>query len=159
MTGSSNSQPWTAHGSATEQLARCCSSMDAGGWERHSSCSVTAGVDGDEQEKPHCYFLAEQSTATTQRLRLARQLIAALPSDGAAAEDIAVSWNALLRYASQHTKERKKAAGRFAPAQTPRRNPLGNQPLSANEPARRSRRHRLTIMLWPCGLLPLLRLL
>ena len=40
----------------------------------------TAGVDGDGHEKPHCYFLAEQSTAATQRLMLARQLIAALPS-------------------------------------------------------------------------------
>ena len=74
----------------------------------------TAGVDGDGREKPHCYFLAEQSTAAAQRLTLARQLIGALPSDGVAAEDIAVSWNALLRYASQQTKERKKAAGRFA---------------------------------------------
>src|SRR5260370_10595520 len=74
----------------------------------------TAGLDGNEPEKPHCYFLAEQSTAATLRLTLARQLIAALPSDGVAAEDIAVSWNALLRYASQQTKERKKAAGRFA---------------------------------------------
>jgi hypothetical protein len=25
-------------------------------------------VDGDDHEKPHCYFLAEQSTAATQRL-------------------------------------------------------------------------------------------
>ena len=74
----------------------------------------TAGVDGKEREKPHCYFLAEQSTAATQRLTLARQLIAALPSEGVAAEDIAVSWNALLRYASQQAKGRKKAAGRFA---------------------------------------------
>jgi hypothetical protein len=40
----------------------------------------TAGVDGDEHEKPHSYFLAEQSTAATQRLTLARQLIAALAS-------------------------------------------------------------------------------
>ena len=71
----------------------------------------TAGVDGDEHEKPHCYFLAEQSTAATQRLTLARQLIAALPSEGVTAEDIAVSWNALLRYASQQAKERKKGAG------------------------------------------------
>ena len=31
----------------------------------------TAGVDGDGHEKPHCYFLAEQSTAATQRLTLA----------------------------------------------------------------------------------------
>jgi hypothetical protein len=68
----------------------------------------TAGVDGNEYEKPHCYFLAEQSTAATQRLMLARQLIAALPSEGVSAEDIAVSWNALLRYASQQAKGRKK---------------------------------------------------
>ncbi len=74
----------------------------------------TAGVDGHEREKPHCYFLAEQSTAATQRLTLARQLIAALPSEGVAAEDLAVSWNALLRYASQQAKGRKKATGRFA---------------------------------------------
>jgi hypothetical protein len=33
---------------------------------------------------------------------------------GVTAEDIAVSWNALLRYATQQTKERKRAAGRFA---------------------------------------------
>ena len=48
----------------------------------------TAGVSGDEGEKPHCYYLAEQSTASTQRQTLARQLLAALPSDGVAAEDI-----------------------------------------------------------------------
>src|SRR5580698_7838035 len=48
----------------------------------------TGGVDGNEHQKPHCYFLAEQSTAATQRLTLARQLIAALPSDGVSTEDI-----------------------------------------------------------------------
>ena len=74
----------------------------------------TAGVDGDRHEKPHCYFLAEQSTAASQRLTLARQLIAALPSEGVSAEDIAVSWNALLRYASQQSVGRKKGTGRFA---------------------------------------------
>jgi hypothetical protein len=74
----------------------------------------TAGVSGDEREKPHCYFLAEQSTAATQRMTLARQLIAALPSEGVAPEEIAVSWNALLRYASQQSHTRKKGAGRFA---------------------------------------------
>jgi hypothetical protein len=42
----------------------------------------TAGVDGDKHEKAHCYFLAEQFTAATQRLTLARQLIAALASEG-----------------------------------------------------------------------------
>jgi hypothetical protein len=34
--------------------------------------------------------------------------------EGVAAEDIIVSWNALLRYASQQAKGRKKGAGRFA---------------------------------------------
>src|SRR6202522_3716805 len=72
----------------------------------------TTGVDGDGHEKPHCYFLAEQSTAATQRLTLARQLIAALPSDGVAAEDIAVSWNALLRYASRSEERRVGKEGR-----------------------------------------------
>ncbi|MHB1796444.1 MAG: ATP-binding protein [Acidobacteriaceae bacterium] len=75
---------------------------------------LTAGAGGDELEKPHCYFLAEQSTAATQRLTLARQLVAALPSEGVAAEEIAVSWNALLRYASQQAQARKKGSGRFA---------------------------------------------
>jgi AAA+ ATPase superfamily predicted ATPase len=74
----------------------------------------TAGVSGNEREKPHCYFLAEQSTAATQRMTLARQLTAALPSEGVAPEEISVSWNALLRYASQQSQTRKKAAGRFA---------------------------------------------
>ena len=32
----------------------------------------TAGAGGDEPGKPHCYFLAEQSTGATQRLTLAR---------------------------------------------------------------------------------------
>jgi hypothetical protein len=41
-------------------------------------------------------------------------LIAALPNEGVSAEDIAVSWNSLLRYASQQAKGRKKSAGRFA---------------------------------------------
>jgi uncharacterized protein len=74
----------------------------------------TAGVGGDEPEKPHCYFLAEQSTAATQRLMLARQLVTALPSAGVAAEEISISWNALLRHASQQTHARNKGAGRFA---------------------------------------------
>jgi len=73
----------------------------------------TGGIDGNESERPHHYVLAEQSTAAIQRLTLARQLFAGLPCDSVAAEDIAVSWNALLRYASQQTKERKGAAGHF----------------------------------------------
>ncbi|HUX43380.1 MAG TPA: ATP-binding protein [Terracidiphilus sp.] len=74
----------------------------------------TAGDGGNEPGKPHCYFLAEQSTAATQRLTLARQLVAALPSEGTTPEEIAVSWNALLRYASHQAQARKKGAGRFA---------------------------------------------
>jgi AAA+ ATPase superfamily predicted ATPase len=74
----------------------------------------TAGVDGDEHEKPHSYFLAERSSAAIQRLTLARQWIAALASEGVAAEDVVFSSNALLRYASQQAKGRKKGAGRFA---------------------------------------------
>jgi AAA+ ATPase superfamily predicted ATPase len=74
---------------------------------------VAAGAEGDAPEKPHCYFLAEQSTAATQRLTLARQLITALPAQGVAADEIAVSWNALLRYASQQAQTRGKGSGRF----------------------------------------------
>lgn len=74
----------------------------------------TAGVDGEEHEKPHCYFLAEHSTAATQRLTLARLLISALPSEGISAAEIAVSWNALLRYASQQARGWERAPGRFA---------------------------------------------
>jgi uncharacterized protein len=74
----------------------------------------TAGARGDEPEKPHCYFLAEQSTAATQRLTLARLLVTALPAEGVSAEEIAVSWNTLLRYASQQARARKKGSGRFA---------------------------------------------
>jgi AAA+ ATPase superfamily predicted ATPase len=74
----------------------------------------TAGSTGNEPVKPHCYFLAEQSTASTQRLTLARQLIAALPAEGVTPEEIGVSWNALLRYASQQAQARKKGSGRFA---------------------------------------------
>jgi uncharacterized protein len=74
----------------------------------------TAGATGNELEKAHCYFLAEQSTAATQRLTLAHQLVTALPGKGVAAEEIAVSWNALLRYASQQAQARHKGAGRFA---------------------------------------------
>jgi uncharacterized protein len=74
----------------------------------------TAGATGNESAKPHCYYLAEQSTAAAQQLTLARQLIAALHAEGVTAEEIAVSWNALLRYASQQAQARKKGAGRFA---------------------------------------------
>jgi AAA+ ATPase superfamily predicted ATPase len=41
-------------------------------------------------------------------------LIAAQPAEGVTVEEIAVSWNALLRYASQQAQARKKGSGRFA---------------------------------------------
>ena len=72
------------------------------------------GVTGDESARPHCYFLAEQSAAQPQRLQLARQLLEALPSESVAVEEIAVSWNALLRHVSQHARLRPIEAGRFA---------------------------------------------
>jgi len=74
----------------------------------------TGGVSGDEEDKPHCYFLAEQSTAAQQRMTLARQLIAVLGEESVTAEEAGVSWNALLRSASQLAQERGKKAGRFA---------------------------------------------
>ena len=74
----------------------------------------TAGGGGEEPEKPHCYFLAEQSTAAAQRASLARQLLAALPAAGVTADELAVSWNALLRYASDQAQARRRSAGRFA---------------------------------------------
>lgn len=45
---------------------------------------------------------------------LARQLVAATGDEGVAPEELAVSWNALLRYASQQARARKKGSSRFA---------------------------------------------
>ena len=73
----------------------------------------TGGVTGTEASKPHCYYLAEQTTASAQRLLLARQLLASLPSEGTAPEEIAVSWNALLRFVSQEARQRDAESGRF----------------------------------------------
>ena len=50
----------------------------------------TVGSDGLGPEKPHCYYLAEQSSAAQQRMILARQLLTTLGGDGVAAEEIAV---------------------------------------------------------------------
>ena len=74
----------------------------------------TGGVSGNEEAKPLCYFLAEQTTAQTQRLTLAEQILTALPSSGVTSADLAVSWNALLRYVSQEAQQRDAKAGRFA---------------------------------------------
>jgi len=56
----------------------------------------------------------EQTTAAGQRLTLAEQLLAALPSEGITPDELAVSWNALLRFVSQEVRSREANAERFA---------------------------------------------
>ncbi len=74
----------------------------------------TGGVTGQEPVKPHCYYLAEQTTAHAQRLSLAEQLLEFLPSEGTSAEEIAVSWNALLRFVSREASAQNPSSCRFA---------------------------------------------
>ena len=71
-----------------------------------------AGSD-TEPPKPHCYYLAEQTTAAAHRSALAAQLLEALPDAGVAVEELAVSWNALLRHVSARCRERSAKEGRF----------------------------------------------
>lgn len=52
--------------------------------------------------RSHCYFLADQTTAATHRLECARHVVACLPGNGVTAEELAVSWNAVLRHVSAH---------------------------------------------------------
>ena len=67
----------------------------------------------DDPPKTHCYYLADQTTAVNQRRELAAQVLDALPDPGVAGPDeIAVSWNALFRYASQACRSRA-GTGRF----------------------------------------------
>lgn len=74
---------------------------------------VAAGVTGNEVVRPHCYYLAEQTTAAAQRTALARQLLEAFPSEGVTDEEIAISWNALFRHISQQVRLRGPEDGRF----------------------------------------------
>lgn len=67
----------------------------------------------NEHVKPHCYYLAEQTTAAAHRSALAAQLLDAMPDAGVSPEELAVSWNALLRYVSAHCRERSEQEGRF----------------------------------------------
>lgn len=64
--------------------------------------------------KPHCYFLADQTTAAAQRLDLAEQLLDAFPDSGVTPAEIAVSWNALLRFFSAQAAAAAAAAPRAA---------------------------------------------
>ena len=53
----------------------------------------------------YCYSLAEQTAAPAQRAALAAQVLAALPDPGVAGPDeLAVSWNAILRHVSAHCR-------------------------------------------------------
>ncbi len=108
--GSSLEAPWGL-------VDKCCSFTGAGRLGKTFLLQryFTAGASGNELEKPHCYFLAEQSTVVTQRLTLARQLVAALPS----------RWGLSLRklpfrgmpfFATPHSRlsHGRKQRGRFA---------------------------------------------
>lgn len=73
----------------------------------------TAGVAGTEEPKPHCYYLAEQTSASSQRQMLAEQLLALFPTEGVSVAELAVSWNALLRFAGQEARKRTTDGERF----------------------------------------------
>ena len=62
-------------------------------------------------EKPHAYHLADQSTPALQRLSLAQTLLEALPDEGVAPEEIAQTWNTLLRFVSQSLRDRTERFG------------------------------------------------
>ncbi len=62
-----------------------------------------AGAPGDAP-KPHCYYLADQSTAPVQRLALAEALLDAIPDPGVTPAEIAVSWNALFRFVGSQAR-------------------------------------------------------
>ena len=62
-------------------------------------------------EKPHAYHLADQSTPALQRLSLAQTLLEALPDEGVAPEEIAQTWNTLLRFISQSLRGRTERFG------------------------------------------------
>ena len=71
-----------------------------------------AGAPGDEP-KPHCYYLADQTTAATQRLQLAEQVLAALPDEGVSAAELSVSWNQILRHIAARSRATHSSRQRF----------------------------------------------
>lgn len=70
-----------------------------------------AGAPG-ETPRPHCYYLADQTTAASQRLQLAEQVLSALPDEGITAAELAVSWNQILRYISSAARTAPAAGGK-----------------------------------------------
>jgi AAA+ ATPase superfamily predicted ATPase len=59
------------------------------------------------RDAPRCYYLADQSTAETQRWALAGRLLEAFPTSGLEPREISVSWNSLLRFFGARAKEMK----------------------------------------------------
>ncbi len=71
-----------------------------------------------QSQRPHCYYLADQSTAASQRLQLAQQVLEALPDPGVPGpEELAVSWSSILRHLARHSltsrTEKGDSSGRF----------------------------------------------
>lgn len=62
-----------------------------------------------DSEGGRCYLLADESTPERQRLALAERLLETFPSPGTVPTEIAVSWNALLRYFSSRASELGRA--------------------------------------------------
>lgn len=71
-----------------------------------------AGAPG-ETPRSHCYFLADQTTAATQRLQLAQQVLDALPEAGVTAVELAVSWNQILRHVAARARTLHSPQNRF----------------------------------------------
>lgn len=66
----------------------------------------SSGLYTGDAARPHCYYLAEQSTAEFQRLKLAERLLASFPTLGYTPAEIAFSWHSLLRFFAQRAAER-----------------------------------------------------
>lgn len=62
-------------------------------------------------DTPHAYHLADQSTPGLQRLALAQTWLEALPDVGVAPEEIALTWNTLLRFLTQALRGRTERFG------------------------------------------------
>lgn len=58
------------------------------------------------EPKPHCYFLAEQTTAAAHRAALAAQILNVLPDEGViSVDELASSWGLILRHVSRSCRE------------------------------------------------------
>ena len=73
----------------------------AGFTEKAAASSGSSAVMPTAHVAGYCYFLADQTSEALQRIQLAERLIEALPSEGTAASEIAVSWNSLLNFVSR----------------------------------------------------------